>query len=157
MVGRGEKRLLWDPGSDMRLGRVEKRRVKIINGMEKKYSFFERFCLDRLRALHRCFFDPYFAGDARENRERQATSSQARSKIIDSIFDNVSTFMVSGHTRRTFQDSILKHHTGRNVSVLLFCAVVNGLMEHVSRISGVYLSKPAWRVEVQCRKLIQFG
>ena len=109
----------------MRLGRVEKRRVKIINGMEKKYSFFERFCLDRLRALHRSFFDPYFAGDARENRERQATSSQARSKIIDSIFDNVSTFMVSGHTRRTFQDSILKH-TGRNVSILLFCAVVKG-------------------------------
>ena len=45
MVGRGEKRLLWDPGFDMRLGRREKRRAKIINGMGKQKCIFERFCL----------------------------------------------------------------------------------------------------------------
>ena len=35
-VKRGEKGLLCDPGSELRLGGREKRRAKIINGMEKK-------------------------------------------------------------------------------------------------------------------------
>ena len=32
----GEKSLLWDPGSELRLGKSEKRRAKIINGTKKK-------------------------------------------------------------------------------------------------------------------------
>ena len=33
---RGERSLLCDPGSELRLGRRENRRAKIINGMETK-------------------------------------------------------------------------------------------------------------------------
>ena len=36
VVGRGEKSLLCDPGSELRLGGRENRRAKIINGMEQK-------------------------------------------------------------------------------------------------------------------------
>ena len=36
MVGRGEKGLLCDPGSVLRLGGREKRRAKIVNGMKKR-------------------------------------------------------------------------------------------------------------------------
>ena len=40
-MGRGEKSLLCDPGSELRLGRRENRRAKIINETEKKKSTFE--------------------------------------------------------------------------------------------------------------------
>ena len=36
VVGRGGKRLLCDPGSELRLGGRDNRRAKIINGMRKK-------------------------------------------------------------------------------------------------------------------------
>jgi len=36
IVGRGEKSLLCDPGSERRLAWREKIKAKIINGMEKK-------------------------------------------------------------------------------------------------------------------------
>ena len=36
VVGRGEERLLCDPGSELLLGRRDKRRAKIVNGKSKK-------------------------------------------------------------------------------------------------------------------------
>ena len=42
VVGRGEKSLLCDPGSELRLGGGEKRRAKTINGMEKKKEILTR-------------------------------------------------------------------------------------------------------------------
>eukprot|EP00610_Laminaria_digitata_P001320 TRINITY_DN3196_c0_g1_i1.p2 TRINITY_DN3196_c0_g1~~TRINITY_DN3196_c0_g1_i1.p2 ORF type:complete len:51 (-),score=10.06 TRINITY_DN3196_c0_g1_i1:151-303(-) len=36
VVGRGEKSLLCDPGSELRLWRERDRSAKIINGMEKE-------------------------------------------------------------------------------------------------------------------------
>ena len=35
-MGRGEERLLCDPGSELLLGRRDKRRAKIVNGKSKK-------------------------------------------------------------------------------------------------------------------------
>ena len=108
-----------------RRGREKKGEDNRWDGQTKMY-FWALLFVESPRALYRSFFDTDIAGDARKSRERQYTSNQARSRILDSIFDNVSIFMGSYHTRRTVQDSILKQHTGRSVSILLFCAVVKG-------------------------------
>ena len=44
-MGRGEKSLLCDPGSELRLGGRDNRRAKIINGMKKKKE--KNMCADR--------------------------------------------------------------------------------------------------------------
>ena len=46
VAGRGEKSLLWDPGSEIRVGRRERRRyAKVINGMRKKKKMPEKSSL----------------------------------------------------------------------------------------------------------------
>ena len=56
-MGRGEKSLLCDPGSELRLGGRENRRAKITNGMDKRKNKTKNYTINNvyLQNHHQCW------------------------------------------------------------------------------------------------------
>ena len=75
VAGRGKKSLLCDPGSELRVGRRERRRwAKIMNGMRKKINIYILAKAPTNQIPKHRFFYEDLPVDSRDEKKRMTTN-----------------------------------------------------------------------------------